>query len=151
MTAPDGHLSGKHPEFPTATSLGTLFINLGHALLVMNVVLACSCDSSSEYSSQEDVVEADETVLLPLRITVLEDAADDDETEEEDMAEPAGEGTQGRRAEPTGLAISHAILILSSSTSASVGRAGVSESETSCALRPKPAMRQTVKRRVKTV
>ena len=70
----------------------------------MNVVLACSCDSSSEYSSQEDVVEADETVLLPLRITVLEDAADDDETEEEDMAEPAGEGTQGRRAEPTGLA-----------------------------------------------
>ena len=62
----------------------------------MNVVLACSCDSSSEYSSQEDVVEADETVLLPLRITVLEDAADDDETEEEDMAEPSRGGEAGR-------------------------------------------------------
>ena len=49
----------------------------------MNFTLACSCDSSSEYSSQDDVVEADETVLLPLRITVLEDAADDDEAEED--------------------------------------------------------------------
>ena len=57
----------------------------------MNFTLACSCDSSSEYSSQEDVVEADETVLLPLRITVLEDAADDDEAEE-DIVDPVRSG-----------------------------------------------------------
>ena len=56
-----------------------------------NFVLACSCDSSSEYSSQEEVVEADEAVLLPLSITVLEDAAVDVETDE-DIVKPRRAG-----------------------------------------------------------
>ena len=48
---------------------------------MFSVGLACSCESSSEYSSHEDVVEAEETVLLPppLRTTVLEDAAETEE------------------------------------------------------------------------
>ena len=46
--------------------------------MTFSVGLTCSWESSSEYSSQEEVVEAEETVLLPppLRITVLEDAAE---------------------------------------------------------------------------
>ena len=49
---------------------------------MFSVGLACSWESSSEYSSQEEVVEAEETVLLPpppLRITVLEVAAETEE------------------------------------------------------------------------
>ena len=56
--------------------------------LIFKCYHTCSCDSSSEYSSHEDVVEADEPPLLPLRITVLADAAPDDDNEatEEDIS-----------------------------------------------------------------
>ena len=125
-----------------------------------SVGLACSCESSSEYSSQEEVVEAEETVLLPpppLRITVLEDAA---ETEEVIAAHGRTDGGLCARAPTTGLlSVSasrgpHPLPVdtrvvrrvgLGKDGESAIARhlARSSSPSVLCLAPPKPAMRQT--------
>ena len=129
---------------------------------MFSVGLACSWESSSEYSSQEEVVEAEETVLLPpppLRITVLEDAA---ETEEVIAAHGRTDGGLCARAPTTGLlsvSASRGPHPLPGNTRArrvGLGKDGESaiarhlarsSPSVLCLAPPKPAMRQTYGRR----
>ena len=122
---------------------------------MFSVGLACSCESSSEYSSQEEVVEAEETVLLPpppLRITVLEDAAETEEV-------IAAHGCAGRP--PGGLSVSasrgpHPLPGNTRARRVGLGKDGESaiarhlarsSPSVLCLAPPKPAMRQTDGRR----